>query len=152
MYDIEIEKEKRKLEHIRDRYFRPVIAYPAGHLCHHGDCSVHRSIDVYGTAACTCGFLHDLTIVTESLKSKLHPAFYEELCLEDGPPRTPTPEDKEEMEKLLDKLGFKPAVGPSPQEWEATCIQDWALVEDVFGEGFRKRKEIEWLALDDEEC
>lgn len=148
MYDIE--KEKRKLEQIRDRYFRPVIAFPDGHLCHHADCSIHRAIEVYGTAACTCGFLHDLRIVNESLKSKLHPAFYEELCLEDGPPKKQSPEEKEQLFQLLDKLGFKRASGPSPKEWEAICAQDWAIVEDVFGEGFRKRKEFEWLALDDE--
>lgn len=143
------EKEKRKLERIKERYFRPVIAYPEGHLTHHGDCSIHRAIEVYGTAACTCGFLHDLKMVSESLKLKIHPQCYEEGCREDGPPQPMSDEDKEKCRKLLEET-FGPPIGPSPEEWEETCVQDWRIIEYVFGKQFADRKRIEWLALDDE--
>jgi len=146
-----IEKQKLRLEQIRDRYFRPVIAFPDGHLCHHGDCSIHRAIDIYGTAACTCGFLHDLRILNESLKSKLHPNFYQELCLEDGPPINLSVDELAEREAFLEKHFPKSSfVAPSLAEWKEICIQDWTLIEDVFGEVFRKRKEAEWI--EHEEC
>lgn len=146
------EKQKARLNRIKDRYFRPVIAYPEGHLTHHGDCSIHRAIDVYGTAACTCGFLHDLRILPESLTTKLYPKMYEELVWEDGPPAKPTPEERAELEAMMEKAFPKSSrIGPSPEEWQELCIQDWTLIEEVFGNLFRQRKEADWLALDDED-
>lgn len=136
-----LEKEKLKLEQIRDRYFRPVAVFPNGHLCHHGNCSIYRSIDVYGTAACTCGFLHDLRILNEGIRAKAYYAFYDELMLEDGPATKLTPK---KSQRLFD---FE----STPQERKDSCIKEWEIIEDVFGKDFRKRKELEWLALDAEE-
>jgi hypothetical protein len=128
MYNIE--KEKSKLIKIKDRYF-----HPDGRLCHHGDCKVYRSIEAHDTAPCTCGFLHDLRIVNENIKMKLHPTFYDELSLEDGLPRILTEEEKEEIQKLfpfLDEVVL-----------EIDSCKDWELIEEVFGDNFRKRKELE---------
>lgn len=141
MYDKDL--EKRKLEAMKDRYFRPVIAFPDGHLVHHGDCSIHRAIEIYGTAACTCGFLHDLNIVVGSIITKLHPAYYEEKGLEDGPPRTISSEEEIEIQEFLDSF----CQSHQPIEVEDTSAQDWEVIEDVFGHAFRKRKEEEWSAL-----
>ena len=85
---MQIKKEKLQLQlyKIKDRYFR----HSCHVLSHHGDCSIFRSISHYGSAACTCGFLHDL-------------------------------------------------------------IEEWDIIESVFGEYFRKTKEAEWLSSLDEE-
>jgi len=145
------EKQKTRLLRIKDRYFRPVIAFPEGHLCHHGDCSIHRAIDIYGTAACTCGFLHDLRMVTESIKLKLHPQYYDEMILEDGPPAKLTDEEKAERQRFMEEhFPASSRIGPSPEEWHEICIQDWTLIEEVFGNLFRQRKEADWLASDEE--
>lgn len=52
------------------------------------------------------------------------------------------------MEKAFPKSS---RIGPSPEEWQELCIQDWTLIEEVFGNLFRQRKEADWLALDDED-
>ena len=146
------EKQKARLLRLKDRYFRSVIAFPEGHLTHHGDCSIHRAIDVYGTAACTCGFLHDLRIMPESITTKLYPKMYEEMIWEDGPPVQLTEEERVEREAMMEKAFPKSSrIGPSPEEWHELCIKDWALIEEVFGNLFRQRKEADWLALDDED-
>lgn len=141
--------DKEALLRIKDRYFRPVIASSDGSLCHHADCSIYRSIEVYGTAACTCGFLHDLQIIKETIRDKLHPRYYEESCLKNGLPKESTPEEQKEFEKLFDSFGFK-MVKMEAQEWKFICKRDWKLIEEVFGEDFRKRKEIDWYAKKEE--
>ena len=137
--------DRETLLKIKDRYFRPVIAFPDGHLCHHASCSIHRSIDIYGTAACTCGFLHDLRVVKDTIRDKLHPTYWDESRLEDGPPKKQTLEEQKEFEKLFDSFGFK-MVKIDGQEWESICKREWKLIEEVFGQDFRKRKELEWSA------
>ena len=58
----------------------------------------------------------------------------------------------EEREAMLDKaFPKKSRIGPSPEEWRELCIQDWMLIEEIFGNLFRQRKEADWLALDDED-
>lgn len=66
------------LEQIRDRYFRKVIAYPGGIITHHADCQIHRAIEVYDHATCTCGLLHDLRYIDSELALKIFPNFFDD--------------------------------------------------------------------------
>jgi hypothetical protein len=54
------------------RYFRKVMAYPEGHVVHHGDC------DFFNIKVCTCGLLHFLVMCKPNLIEKHYPLFYEE--------------------------------------------------------------------------
>jgi hypothetical protein len=145
------ETAKKRLLELKDRYFRPVIAFPEGHLTHHGHCHVHRSLRMYGTAPCTCGFLHDLNSIPDSLALKLYPPFHEEQLWIDPLPEKPLSE--EEMAKnvkLLHEI-FGPPIGSTSEEWYEICASEWAMIEEVFGNLFRQRKEADWLALDNED-
>ena len=68
---------------IRNRYFRPVIAHPEGHLGHHGDCHVFLPIELYRYAPCTCGLNHDLRPLGHEIAMKLNPNFGNELRLQE---------------------------------------------------------------------
>lgn len=49
------------IEAIKNRYFRKVIAYPKGIICHFGDCSI------YHCYVCDCGLIRDLKPVLCSM-------------------------------------------------------------------------------------
>lgn len=134
--------ERAKLHRLKNRYFRPVISYEGGILCHHADCSIYRSIEHYGTAACTCGFLHDLRVLACGIRSKLWPIFYDELRLEDGPNKVSEAERKE-ISKLLEQV-----FGPMDESVDLQQEEeDWSLIEEFFGKTFRETKEKEIGAL-----
>lgn len=140
---------RKELNWLKDRYFRPVIAYPEGHLCHYGNCHVHRSIEMHGTAPCNCGFLMDLSFLGESIKMKLHPDFYEEQAKEEP---VCTPEEKQAAEILFEKIFGKPLEDTRTEEnkeqdrrmEQIKNNMEWSLIEEVFGKAFRERKETEW--------
>lgn len=117
------------LNDIKNRYFRPVAAHPNGYIIHHADCNIYRSTDVYGTSPCTCGLLHDLQILPESVKLKLYPIFYYELGKQDISENIVP---SKEMEMFWDALSKQCIM----QE-EEILIQDkkdWELINSVFGE------------------
>lgn len=144
------EKAKRKLLRLKERYFRAVQAFPEGTLAHHGDCDIYRSPLVYGNQPCTCGLLHDLRHVPQILALKLHPALHDEELKMVPDYKPMDPEALEESRRLLKEVFGEP-VGPSPQEWHELSGKEWELIEEVFGNLFRQRKEAEWLALDEDE-
>ena len=152
-------KVQRRLINLKNRYFRSVIAYPNGHLVHYGDCGIYRSVDHYGSAFCTCGFLADLQDLPESLREKLWWKFDEELAKEDGPPATA--EQIMAARKMLDEWEatskahavFDEMMGEGYSEsWAQDKIhakiienaKEWALIEEIFGYEFRKRKDEEY--------
>lgn len=97
---------------------------------------------MHGTAPCTCGFLHDLRVLPETIKLKLWPRFYEELSKEDGPTRNPIP--PEELEKFWAAMGqhFKMPEAVPPEEEEKQDKEDWQIIRSVFGDytNFLKKK------------
>lgn len=155
---------KNKLEAIKNRYFRPVMKFPEGHLCHYADCSIYRSVEVYGTAACTCGLLHDLSNIKPDLMLKIYPFYYEELLKEDGI-LSQNKEDIEYAKTLVEKIFKNPLpmtseaeykesvfINPLPlsYEKEEAANKDWELIESIFGKGFRERNEKEWFSNNNE--
>lgn len=134
MDSIDVLRQQRILEKIKNRYFHLNLDSPSDSgLSHHGDCSIYRSIRVYGSAACTCGFLHDLRLLNEDLKVIIHPDFYDELMLEDGPPPT---EIGEAIQKTIHKFV------PEYEEIDSTPFI--GIIKSVFGDGFGEKKEREW--------
>lgn len=151
-----VERQRRGLERIRDRYFRKVIAYQDGHLTHHGDCVIYRSIELEDVpyAYCSCGLFHDFRWIDSNLTDKLYDRvkYHEELGKEVGrKPGDPPVVSDEEMNALWDKLekqGWKKCVEPTEEEWADICERDWALIGEVFGEAFRDRRKEEWEHLE----
>lgn len=158
------ERQCKELERFRDRYFRSVIKYPDGHLTHFGDCSIHRAFtqeddgfDSY--AYCSCGFFHDMRWLDSSIADKLYDRdrYHEELGRHGGrKPGDPPAVSDEEMEKFFEEFEKQPGVtkvaGPSDEQWAAMCIRDWDLIEEVFGEAFRVRRQEEWEAMQSAEA
>lgn len=60
------------MNEIEKRYLRKTINQPDGVITHHGDCWM------YINNVCTCGLLHDLVILENSLD--LYPEFNEEFA------------------------------------------------------------------------
>jgi hypothetical protein len=152
-----VDKMRARLIAIRERYYRPVIAYPEGPLNHHGDCETHRAMDVYKYAPCTCGLLHDLKVISHDMAVKIFPPMEDDMAKQDamipghrywrGPA---TEEEKLKCEEFMQKhFGKYKAVGPSPEEWEEITARDWSLIEEVFGQPFRQRMEAEWKSKDE---
>lgn len=146
-----LQQARVRLEAIRDRYFRPVIAFPEGNLCHHGDCETHRAMEIYKYAPCTCGLLHDLKIIDGSIVKKIYPRHIEDYGRQEamvpGSFYWLSVEDKakarkgteETMRQLFGEL--KPL---TPDEWQQVTERDWNLIEEVFGAAFRARAEAAW--------
>jgi hypothetical protein len=146
-WDYDVERERNKLKDVRDRYFRSVIKFPTGHLTHFGDCEIHRSMEVYGYAFCSCGLLHDLRWIDSGLADKLYPKQYEELGRQNIGPKL-TPEEiaanMQVIEAAFVEAGAK-SIQATDEEWAACCKRDWNLIEEVFGREFRERTEEEWI-------
>lgn len=153
VFGYDVERQRRGLQLLHDRYFRPVIAYKDGHLTHHGDCEIHRCFgDEWSEpyAYCSCGFFHDLRCIDGEVVYKLYDRkkYYEELGRHAGrKPGDPPAITDEEMEALfaaLERQGVKRIVATPEQE--AVCNErDWKLIGEVFGEAFRDRRKKEWL-------
>lgn len=155
-WDYNIHKMRSRLEQIRDRYFRAVIAHPEGHLVHFGDCETHRAMEMYKYAPCTCGLLHDLRYIDHSLAMKIFPNMEKDESKQEamvpghrywtGPP---SEEERAEMKAILDKT-FPPEnrIGPTMEEYEELEKRDWSLIEEVFGKPFRERREVQWSHQD----
>ena len=122
-----IEKLKKTLLRLKDRYFRPVIAYPDGYLTHHGDCDIHRSLMIYGTAPCTCGFLHDLQALPGSIADKLYPERWHDLGKQEG--REEDAEGEEVRKILVENLFGKVVSMPE----ELSEEEENAIIEEIFG-------------------
>lgn len=132
-----------QLRAIKNRYFRPVIAYPDGYLTHHGDCEIHRAKEMYVFAPCTCGLLHDLRWLEWTLAEKIYPKFGDELMKSDmtweqeleAKARGPIPE--EEMRKFFEAAGFK--FNDEPPDFEQIKREEneqWEVITHVFGEKY----------------
>lgn len=141
-----------RLVTIRDRYFRPVIKYPEGHLNHHGDCETFRAMEVYKYAPCTCGLLHDLRMLPGSIVSKIYPKRNEDYSRQEamvpGSFYWMTLEEKARHHKEAKEF-IKEHFG-EPQklslvEWEQQTESDWNIIRDVFGEEFCERMRAEWI-------
>jgi len=123
-------KIKHRLQTLKERYFRSVIARKEGLLVHFGDCNVHRPVEIYGTAPCNCGFNCDLARFTDSMKTKLNPKFWEEAAKEEPRGEPINEETLKEIEKLFN---------PSGKIIEIQCDDDeeeWAMIAEVFGQGY----------------
>jgi hypothetical protein len=143
-WDYDEVKVAKTLNRIKDRYFRPVIAYPNGHLTHHGNCEIHRAMDIYRYAFCSCGFLHDLDFIPESLALKLWPTFYNEIAKQDAAVPGSNywePLPKEKFQENVDFITkhFGPAISPTEEQIAIILKKDWQLIEDVFGQEFCNR-------------
>jgi hypothetical protein len=151
-WDYDENRAIKTLLRLKDRYFRPVIAYPDGHLTHHGNCEIHRAMDIYRYAFCSCGFLHDLDFIPESIALKLWPTFYDEIAKQDaivpGSNYWGEKPTKEQIEKnkalILKHLG--PTISPTEEEWQEIENRDWKIIEDVFGEKFRIIKQLNLIS------
>jgi hypothetical protein len=144
LWDYDEDKIIIRLEKLKERYFRPVIAYPNGHLTHHGNCETHRAMDIYRYAPCTCGFLHDLDWLPESLTNKLWPDFYNDLHKQDAaiPGHTYWQENSEEKAKENVDLilkHFGPSISPTEEQWAEVTRKDWIIIKQVFGQEFCDR-------------
>jgi hypothetical protein len=155
-WDYNIHKMRSRLEQLRDRYFRPVIAHPEGHLVHMGDCETHRAMEVYKYAPCTCGLLHDLRYIDHTLAKKILPSMDEDESRQDamipghrywlGPY---SDEEKAKMRAMFEQhFPAKNVIAPTPQEYEELEKRDWSLIEEVFGKPFRERMEVQWNQQD----
>ena len=56
------ENDPKRVALIHDRYFRKIIAHPAGAIVHDGDCNF------FSRSVCTCGLLHELCWLSEPVK------------------------------------------------------------------------------------
>ena len=124
------------LQKIKERYFRPVIFRKEGYLVHFGNCDVYRSIEVYGTAPCTCGFNCDLGLLWPTLIEKLNPKYYLEESnkeIDQGNPLTP-----EQAKDFFEKLGGKSISEPTAEEMEKQDQEDWQIIAKVFGDEYVK--------------
>jgi len=92
----------RNLYRIKERYFRPVIAHPNGLLCHAADCAVHRPIEIYRYAPCTCGLNYDLHWLGHGLAEKLNPNFGNEYRLQEVGVSYTGKVPQEEVDKLFE--------------------------------------------------
>lgn len=122
------EKLKNYLTNIKDRYFRPVIARREGLLTHHGDCDVHRSLEVYGTAPCTCGLNHDLKCLDVGLIEKLNPKFW----MEESQKHPKTYSEYCGNREFLE-LHFGKIEPLTDEEQEELDQKEWQLLAEVFG-------------------
>lgn len=149
-WDYDIDKAKQRLFKIKERYFsqRLLTKGPKGFLSHHGDCDIYRSMNVYGTAPCTCGLLHDLRHLPGDIAEKLRPNWHDELFKMDGMTKPTSPEEQAECEKML-REAFPVTISPSQADWEVLEYQEWELIEEVFGKPFRDDKEFEQAELED---
>ena len=129
----------RQLQLLKDRYFRSVIYHPNGHLCHYGDCEVHRAILPGGpfTAPCTCGFNYLLRHLGGDMAVKLNPKYWEEYHRQEVSTfdEQQTDEERAEIWKLLhEALGthFKEV----SEEWTTSELAEWDSVRRVFGDEY----------------
>jgi hypothetical protein len=147
-----------RLQAVRDRYFRPVIAFPEGHLCHHGDCDTHRAMEIYKYAPCTCGLLHDLKMVESSIVNKIYPKYNEDYGRQDAMvpgsfywlPEAEKVEARKHAKDTIKQFFGEPRQ-LTPDEWKQVTERDWNLIEQVFGAAFRVRAEAAWAAEDESE-
>lgn len=140
----QVQQHRDMLRRLCERYFRPVIAHPTGELTHHGDCDVYRAIEVYGTAPCTCGLLHDMLPLPEGFKMKLRPEYYEELGRKDDQSKPASEEDKAKWEKFLQEhLHLEPLLVRSEADIFADQLEQqyqWGLIGHTFGPEFCQRQ------------
>ena len=134
MYDYD--KAKKALQELKRCYFRPVIAYPDGHLTHDADCNCHRPVDMYDYAPCTCGLNHQLKWLDCSLAVKLNPNYWNESRLQevgryfDVEGWQSIRDNKHFLEEAL-KDNIKTT---TPSEDELLEDRDWRLIAEVFGQ------------------
>ena len=64
-----------KIEKIKERYFRKVIAHPEGAIVHHGDCMIYGLKGV-----CTRGLLHDLAPLSNP--EAVYPQYWSDIDIE----------------------------------------------------------------------
>ena len=88
---------KNILQNLKERYFRPVIAHPDGHLGHHGDCNIWA----YKLEHCDCGFIHDLDEI--HFHDKLYGKYFEDYR-KIHKLKKPTKEEIEQAEILLHEI------------------------------------------------
>lgn len=136
---------KSILQRLKDRYFRPVIKHPDGHLGHHGDCNIWA----YELEHCDCGFIHDLDDI--HFYDKLY-GQYDEDYRKIHKLKKPTKEEIEQAEALLYEIFGVKDQSPEDEKdqlyWQnrkkEVDLEEWNLIEEVFGSEFRKRREQEW--------
>ena len=119
------------LQKLKERYYRPVIAHPGGHLGHHGDCNIWSEHH-----QCSCGFIHDLDVIdfADKLYEKYHEDYRKSLGL-----KKPTDEQIKAITDVLDGIFTVRTF-----EDEEIDEEEWQLIENIFGVEFRQRREKEW--------
>lgn len=96
-----------RIEKIKHRYFRKVMAHPEGTICHDGDCHF------WGSWICTCGLLHALMRIEDA--PAIYPDYIDEAVKQDyrmdqirelPEPiiKEVTPEEMAERTKLLEEV------------------------------------------------
>ena len=148
----DVEKQRKLLILLRERYFRNVIAFPDGTLTHHSDCDTHRAFPaIYCCAPCNCGLLHDLCWLVPNIMVKIYPGYWDDELRANGIDKNS--EEFKERKKRLKELGkvvkdvcagFGPPCGPTQEEQRAINKQDWQLIKEVFGEEFAQRQKSKW--------
>ena len=141
-----VENNRKVLKQIEQRYFRPVggttSKEPIPKLVHHGDCDIYQSKEVYSMSPCTCGLLHDLIPIADSICKKLYPNY-----LDDEYRSRSTWDEEQEQKKTLNDERFQKLAEvvrevfgepdkPSLQEMEIIDGQDWELIEEAFGKEY----------------
>lgn len=119
-----------QLQKLKERYFRPVITHPAGHLCHFGDCDVYRPIEVYRFAPCTCGFNRDLHWLSWDYAPKLNANFGNEYRLQEVGIFWEGKIDAQDLAAFWKASGIDlNVVEPRTTEDDEA---EWAVIESVF--------------------
>jgi hypothetical protein len=136
-----------QLQKLKERYFRPVMIQPIGHLCHCGDCDIYRPIEIYRFAPCTCGFNYDLRWVGWDYVSKLNPNFGNEYRLQEVGVFWEGKIDSKEMDAIWEASGAKlNNIEPRTRDDEKA---EWGIIEVALG-----REYVDFLQslVHDQEC
>lgn len=122
------------LEIIRDRY-----AWKCQKVRHHSDCEIHRAIDMYGFANCTCGLIHDMIYLPAEMAERLYPKFSKDRARDDDcwiP--NPNPKGVRYIEPHREPISQKEIDNLFGSFKKTTVKIDidsiWGVIQDVFGE------------------
>lgn len=149
------EKTKAALARMKDRYWRPVISHPKGHLTHFAYCKTHQAVEIYDYAPCTCGLHCDLQDLGLELAKKLNPDYgNEERRQESGRYYKPkTPEQLAEMDRELQEafgVSFNKLDSIDEETLAMHDERDWKLIAEVFGQEYTHYLRTE--ATHDQKC
>lgn len=131
---------KEKIEYLKNRYFRKTLAHPNGDICHHGDCKIYRSKKIYGFSPCTCGLLHDLSIVDGIVVEIIYPKYWDEDVSSDM-----SFEDEQDFIETTRKIqNNKDQIVQDIFEIFGDLLVEWNIIKEVFGQDYYNRVKKEY--------